>query len=207
MSFLTLCRDDCGWLATNQRVFSVDEISDLKSVTHASEQLSTRITAREAADAAAIEQGRAKGFEIGKTAALEAGRIETAAHLLQLTNQHQQETQRLQESAAMLAVEIVRRIAGDVAPVDWMIAQARTASAELVDTSSVILKVHSGRAQDVRDKCRAAEHMMFSQVVGVEDVPVGFCQLETPAGCVDIDLDTQLERIGELLNSPSSAVS
>lgn len=207
MSFLTLFKSDCGWLATDQRVFSADEISDLYSAVDASEQLSKQIDNRKEADEAAFEQGRIEGFKVGEKTAIDAGRIETAARLLRLTQEQQQVRQHLRESAAPLAIEIVRRIAGEIEPVDWMIAQARTAAAELVDMPDVTLKVHVSRVQGVRHQLQVQDQMIVKSVCGVDDVPLDFCQLETPAGNIDVDLETQLQRIGELLASPSLAGS
>ena len=205
MSFLTLFKSDCGWLATDQRVFSADEISNLNSAVDASEELSKQIDIRKEADRAAFEQGRAEGFKVGEKTAIEAGRVETAAQLLRLTQEHRQVAQHLQESAVLLAIEIVKRIAGELEPVDWMIAQARTAVAELVDVPDVTLKVHVSRLQGVRDKLQAQDQTIVKKVCGVDDVHLDFCQLETPAGNIDVDLETQLQRISELLASPSLA--
>ena len=205
MSFLSLFKSDCGWLATDQRVFAADQISDLYSVVDASERLSKQIGNRREADEAAFEQGRLEGFRVGEKTALDAGRMETAAHLLRLTQQQQQEKQSLRESAAPLAIEIVRRIAGEREPVDWMVALARTAAAELVDVSEVTLKVHASHVLGVRHQLQQQDQTIIISVCGVDDVPLDFCQLETPAGNIDVDFETQLQRIGELLASPSLA--
>ncbi len=203
MSFVTLFKSECGWLATDQRVFPAEQISDVYSAVEASEQLSELIANRKSADGAAFEQGRVEGFKVGEETAMDAGRIETASHLLRLTQEQRQITQSLQESAATLAIEIVRRIAGECDPLDWMISQARTAAAELVDVPAVTLKVHASRVQGIKQQLQAQEQTIIKSVSGVDDVPLDFCQLETPAGNIDVDLETQLQRIGELLASPS----
>ncbi len=207
MSFLTLFKGDSGWLATDQRVFSTDEVGELYSAIEASEQLSKLVSKRTEADKIAFEQGRVEGFKAGEKTAMDAGKTRTAAQLLRLTQEQQQATQSLRDSTVPLAVEIVRRIAGDIEPAKWLTEQAGIAAAELVDAGDVTLKVHISQVEGVEHMLQAQGQTIIKNVCGVDDVLPGFCQLETPVGNIDVDLDIQLERIGELLASPALAGS
>lgn len=198
MTLIALFADERGWLASGRRVYAPDEVDALDDAIEMTAALSARLAAREREDREAREAGFAAGREEGCAAALAEGRARTADALLSLERAAAAERRRLRETAASLALEIVRGIAADVAPGDWLAAQARAAAEDLVDERGATLRVRPERVADVAARLAARDESGL-RVVGDDALADGGCRLETAAGHVDVDLETQLARLAERL--------
>jgi len=199
MSFISFFGDDRGFLASDQRVFGAEEVSLLHSVIEQSSELSHRLatqsTELQLALEAARDEGRANGLAEGREAA--AG--ELSQKLLELHTRNTQLSEQLKGECAELAVEIVRKIAGQIAPTDWLLAQAVQASEELVDRPEIALRVHVEQQEAIKARCESLSISRFASVIGDADVTEQTCILETHAGRVEVDLETQLAQVLDML--------
>lgn len=198
MTLLALFADERGWLASERRVYGPDEVDALDDAIEMTAALSARLATREREVREACQAGFAAGQEEGRAAGLAEGRARTAEALLALERAAAAERRRLRETAASLALEIVRGVAADVAPADWLAAQARAAAGDLVDERGATLRVRPERATDVAARLAARGEPRL-RVLADDSLPDGGCRLETAAGHVDVDLETQLARLAERL--------
>ena len=199
MTFLTLFSDEQSWLATDQRVFNSAELTAVTDVVEKAQQLSAQIVANAEQAAQAVREGAESGYLEGQhRAALEA-KTQSAATLLQLHEQFDHELAQQRQACASLAIDIVKKIAANVAPEDWLHAQAMQAAAELIDQPSIVIRVNTSRVDSVRALCKAEGKIRFDDVIGDGTVGIDACVLETSLGKIDVDLDTQLTQIRHLL--------
>lgn len=199
MSLLTLFTRNTGWVTTDQRIFDPESIGATLSVIEQAEQLTQLVADQEATVAQAERAGYEAGWAKGVDEAREAGRQASAAALITLEQRYASEETRLLESASSLALEIVRRIAAEVAPAEWLLALASTAAAELAEPTRIVLRVHPSQVDAVRRLWLGKGESPLRDVLGDDSLTQDACRLETPRGSVDVDLSTQLQQIEQLL--------
>ncbi len=204
MSLVTLLDREGGWLATDQRVFASDTVEGTLGCLKLGDRLSTLIERRQAVIEEAREEARREGFEAGFAQGAEEARVmgsqATAETLSTLERDYAVTEERFRRQVSQLALDVVRKVAGAIAPADWLHAQASTAAADLLDTSRLVLRVHTSQVDAVRAVWRAAPDSLISDVQGDDTVHDDACIVETPRGSIDVDLATQLQRIGQLLD-------
>ena len=207
MTFISLFSDKHGFAATDQRVFKAEELQPLLQITDLVSQLTERLAAQrtieEKACSDAMQQGHAKGIENGQAEA----RLQFAESLKVLHDNQRIALQEMQDNCAELAVEIVRKIAGQVKSDEWLLAQARQAALTLIDQPTVKLRVHSGQAEAIKarlDNLEISSREIIDQVIGDDAVPEDACILETGHGQVQVDLDTQLSSVLALFTTDES---
>ncbi|ASJ70504.1 FliH/SctL family protein [Granulosicoccus antarcticus] len=195
MTFISLFSDERGFLITDQRVFAADELQPLLSVTEQAQQFCQRLAAQatqeEQARINAIERGREEGLAIAQ----EQARLELAETLRLLHEEYQRQLLAVQASAAILAVDIVRKVAGQVNSTEWLLAQAQRAVEDIVDQPSVTLRVHSSQAAALKERLEVLALSGINQVIADDMLPENGCVLETAQGQIDIDLETQLNSV------------
>ena len=199
MSLVTLFSNEHGFLATDQLVYSAQELSQLQAAGDLASQLYTSIAAQNKRTEQARKEGYQAGFELGQRQAQVEAKQQLQQTILQLNADYQRDCADQQKACVSLAVDIVRKIAGNVADADWLYAEASTAAAELVDQTGLTLRVHSSRYADVRNKL--SENDSFERVVADENLQPDACCIDTRYGTVDVDLETQLEQVKRLLLS------
>lgn len=203
MSLVSLFSDERGFLGTDQLVFSADQIQRLREAADMASELSAAIDDQNQINETAQSTGFNAGFELGKRQALAEHTEELQQTLVELHLAHQRNIAEQQAACATLAVDIVRKIAGQVAPADWLYAEATTAAAELTEQSGLVLRVHSSQLAQVSE--RAMGSHIFDRIVADETVEPDGCSIETRYGKIDVDLDTQIDRVIALLSSGDSA--
>jgi len=199
VSFLTLYSDDHTWLATDQRVYAADEIKQVSTAAEQAEALTELVAIKQWLCVEAAEEAKAAGYEAGQQQAQQEMQEKLATALTELHAQHEKEVQQLRDTCASLGIDIVRKIAANVAPANWLYALATQAATELVEQPSVVLRVHPTQLASVQELYNNATQTRFNDVVADETLAEDGCVLETPLGTVDIDLDTQLATIHHLL--------
>lgn len=199
MSFVSFLGDERGFLASDQRVFAAPEIPLLHSVIEQSSELSQKLATQAETLLKAHTEAQSEGQASGNAEGRAEASNELAERLVELHTRHTQLTERLQDDCAELAVEIVRKIAGQIATPEWLLAQAVQAAEELVDRPEITLRVHVDQQATIETLCESRSVLRFANVVGDVDVPEQACILETIAGRVEVDLDTQLNRVLDML--------
>jgi len=199
MTFVSLFDNSHGFLASDQRVYGATELSSLSTVLEQAEKLGIQLADQtqlldEARDAAQVE-GHTEGVARGEADA----KAQFALKLAELHAQYQQDISTLQDNCAQMAVDIVRRIAGQIATDEWLYKQATSAAEEMIDQPAMTLRVHADQVDAVQTRCDAQVTALFAKVVGDEGAAPLSCVLETVSGRIEVDLDTQLENILQLL--------
>ena len=101
----------------------------------------------------------------------------------------------LRGTCAELAVDIVRKIAGNIDSARWLLAQAQQAAEQVHDEPTIKLRVHSSQLESVQALLNQAEQSRIHSVIADESVLEQTCLLDTGHGQIDIALETQLEAV------------
>ena len=200
MNWLAVYRSDRASVALRQAVLSKDDVVACESAVAMLQHLEARQQAQELAHAQALEAARQAGFEQGRTEAMALVQGPLMAQWAQVATQARSDLCQLREAAVNLSVQIVQRMASELAPEDVLLALARQAVAEQglgQARAAVVLHVHPDWADLL---CAHIEVAPLSDVVQVEVRPDPACALmdlviETPLGQILAGLQAQLGRI------------
>jgi len=184
-------------IASGKRVFSAEETGALLSLADSADRLQATVQSEEdrivQAENVACERGREEGLAQGRQIAT----TELAKTNLTLVDQANAELAQVREEVLSLALQVVRKIADGVAPDDMIYSLATAAAQECLPSRSIVLKVHPDSVDGV--KKRLAQFQATSDtshpvhnIVADEELDADACVLETDAGQVCADLDTQL---------------
>jgi len=184
-------------IASGKRVFSAEETGALLSLADSANRLEESVKSEDSrikqAEQDACERGREEGLAQGRQIAT----AELAKTSLSLVDQANDELGQVRKEVLSLALQVVRKIADGVATEDMLFALANTAAQECLPSKSVVLKVHPDSVDGVKQRLSDQQatsdtnHPIHS-VVADEDLDQKACVLETDAGQVCADIDTQL---------------
>jgi flagellar biosynthesis/type III secretory pathway protein FliH len=144
----------------------------------------------------ARDAGYAEGFAAGRAAARE--QLAQAQLELEFAAQRDRSILRRQTEAsvATLALEVVRKLAGEIDAGELVAALARQAVRQLLDDEPVTLLVHPGMAERVRAQADGQD--AHGPAVAVQEDPTLApldCRLVTRSGTTLAGLDVQLRRL------------
>ncbi|RVT93281.1 FliH/SctL family protein [Sphingomonas crocodyli] len=142
----------------------------------------------EAARFTAREEGKAEGLAEGRATAEEEGRAE----LFRLAMRDGEERRKRQSEIASIALEVVRRIAGDIGDPAFVAGLAERAAAALAPETAATIRVPPAAFDAVT--ARVAHH----NAISVEADPTlegTDCVVETALGRTLAGLDTQIAQI------------
>lgn len=197
MSLLTLHTPSGTLLASDRLVYAPDEVADLLRAGDLVAQLDQLVVSEQerldSAQQRVEATARADGYEHGLRSAKDA----TAAKLLELEAARQRDVAELRSRTTALALEIVRRVAGDVAPADWLAAQACRAAEDLMDQAPLNLRVHPDHAVGVRERL-ALSAPLFVDVLADDTLDPADCIIDSRVGSVDASLESQLQCLASL---------
>ncbi|MEW6704695.1 MAG: FliH/SctL family protein [Pseudomonadota bacterium] len=206
MGYIALFASQEASVATRQRVFAPEELQQLQQAQALVQALQRQRELAEARQAAAADKARREGYAAGHAAAESAVRRQLAHTQMELASRAQREREALRRqteaTVAMLALEIVRKLAGELDAAELVAALARTAVQQLIEDEPVTLVVHPKVARRVRERCQAAAkgEARWPVVAIEEDATLKpfDCRLVTRAGTTLAGLDAQLRRIEAL---------
>ena len=147
----------------------------------------------------ACEEARARGHAQGLQQGLHAARDEIAATLTQLTTDAQQDRERLRTQVGALALHVARKLIGELAADERLLALAETAARDALPGASLTLVVHPDRADAVR--ARLARRDASADAGPALDLradptcALDACRIDTELGRIDASLDAQLARL------------
>lgn len=198
MSFLLWQRAGERRIASPRLVMRAAEVPLLAQAQALRDALEGQHAEGEARIAAAAEAAREAGQSFGLEQGRQQAQQELAACVALLTQQAAQERERLRHEVGALALQVVRKLAGHIAPDELLFALADTAAREALPAPPVALVVHPDRVDAVRERMAhvAPEAGALQvEVRGDAAAAPGTCRLETPYGSVDASLDAQLARL------------
>lgn len=209
MTLITLIHSDEVTLASDQRVFSAEETGALRSVVETATAISSVLRDTETQLKKAENEARTAGYQAGLAEGRQAAAAEHTEELLKLATKAQKDHLLQQQQAVTLAMQIVRKIAADLAPEQTLLALASSAARECSDVHRVVLKVHPERLTAVEQALDEVQHrqhdaVVITDVVADPSLALEGCTIETPLGSIVADLDTQLEVLKRNLSSTSA---
>lgn len=154
-----------------------------------------------------VEARRESAWDEGWQSGMAEGRRQAADESAQcmagLVRAAQVEHDNFRRDLAALALCVARRLLGQLADEQQLVALATTAAAELAPSSRWMLRVHPAREVAVRARVAT---------LGLQDCEVGSdsacdwdaCCIETAFGRIDASLDTQLKRLAQAWGLPTS---
>ena len=203
MSLFSLFSDNHGFLATDQLVYTTDQLQDLQNANAMATNLAAALADQNRINETAKSDGFSAGYEKGKQRAKEECRQAMEQATIELHKVYQSDVLAQREACATLAVDIVRKIAGQVAPADWLFAEASTAAGELIDQTGLTLRVHANHFESVSK--RVAGDKLFDRVVADETIASDACRIDTCYGTIEVDLETQIDRVLSLFAKGTSS--
>lgn len=141
---------------------------------------------------AAREAARAEGYAIGHEEGLAAAETERQAELFRIALRDSELQRERQKDIARLALEVVRRIAGELDQGAMVAGLAERAAAQLAPDSVAIVRVAPEAVEAVRARLegRAGLNVEADAQLDAKD-----CVIETALGRTHAGLDTQLAQI------------
>jgi type III secretion protein L len=198
MSFMWWQRGGDARIASDRLVLRAAEVPLLQHALALRDTLERRRDEQVQAITDAIADGRAEGLAAGLAEGRRAAAQEVAETLQRLATESQAERERLRADTAALALQVVRKLLGQFADDELLLALAATAAAELLPGTPPALVLHPQQADAVRARLAAAGEGTAPFTVR-EDASCALdtCRLETEHGSVDVSLDVQLARLAE----------
>lgn len=204
MTLLTLHSGERALVASERLVYAPDEIAPFERVQEAAVALDALLAGeRERIDAAA-SKAESRGRDIGEARGEQLAAERLAERLIAFRHELDAVTSRQRDDIIEIALEVVRRIAGEVGPEPWLAALARRASEELAGAEPTGLRVHPERVEGVRAEL-GGRH--FDEVVGDDTLGRDECWIESPCGRVDLSLETQLQQVLALADTGTAGES
>ena len=197
MTLLSLFNSDRGFVTTDRLVYSREDIAHLQSGAELAEHLQAVL----AGESERVAQAESDAREAAQVVGLQQGKADASAEaseqLLRHDRARRDDVEQLRLQTSALALEIVRRIAGEVAPAQWLAAQAARASEDLLEHAPLTLRVHPDHVLPVKEEL-GNRAQVFDDVVADDALAQDACTIESRVGRVDASLETQLERLAQL---------
>jgi type III secretion protein L len=198
MSFLLWHRDRNIALGSARLVLRASEVPLFADAQKLRDQLEKLTDEQAQHVAAAAEEARVKGYVEGREQGAIDARDEVAATLVELNTTATREREQLRGEIAGLALQVVRKLLGQL-PADGVLAAlAETATREMLPTQTLTLFVHPDQCDAVRARLSAAAATPDAprfDVLSDPDRASDTCRIETEHGSIDASLDAQLSRL------------
>lgn len=199
MSLLTLFSSADGWLGSDQRVFAADEAAQAMSAVEQVQNLSSALESQRKNVAQVIGEGYRKGYQEGRQQAESRIQDKLAQALLEQQAQFETHLQEQQAQLVELSLEVTRKIAGNVGPEGWLLAQARHAAESLCESSDITLVVHPSILETISQRLAEQSDSPFSTIEGDPDLALDASIIESATGRVKLSSETQLRSVRDLL--------
>ena len=152
MSFVALLNSNELSLSTDQLVLSPKEVSSLSNAAEAADHLTILLKEYEQKVLVSKNKGYSEGLKEGKEHGLLEARKKLADQLTAMTDHYQLEQQKMKASVVNLAIQVVRRVAGEVGAPDVVAGIAQKAADELISDDFLILQVHPSAVEKVKEQ-------------------------------------------------------
>jgi len=202
MTFIALLHDPVITLATDQLVLRADEVQPVRDAVQLAERVTQHLEETEEQLNLARQRAHDEGYAAGKAAGLQAGREEIAGELTTLMAAAYQQRLALQGSVARLAIQVVRKVAGEIGATEIVAGLAQTAAGELASGTSLRLWVHPTVVESVRARLNSATeaNALHVEIRADETLDPFDCTLSTDCGETVAGLDDQLKRLEMVLS-------
>lgn len=145
--------------------------------------------------AAAREAGRAEGYASGREEGLAAAESERQAELFRIARRDGELQRERQKDIARLALEVVRRIAGELDTGIMVAGLAERAAAQLAPDAVAVVRVAPASAEAVRARLEGRTWLSVEADPALDGQD---CVIETALGRTHAGLETQLAQIDRM---------
>jgi len=192
MSFLVLHADRLATALTDDPLVPAADVGRVQDALALFAEAGDLRQGAEEAIQAARAAAHAEGFAAGHEQGLVAAETERQAELFRIALRDSELQRERQKDIARLALEVVRRIAGELDDGVMVAGLAERAAAQLAPDSVAVVRVAPAAAEVVRArlKARAGLSVEADPLLGDQD-----CVIETALGRTHAGLDTQLAQI------------
>jgi len=197
MSYIVLHADRLATALADDSVVPADELRVLNgAIALFGEASALRAEIGKQAEAARAE-AHAAGHAAGRAEGLEAAAAEVRAELFRLAMRDGEERRARQKEVAALALEVVRRIAGEVGADAFVAGLAERATAALAPDTVATVRVAPAQAEAVAARLaqRPGLTVEADATLAADD-----CVVETALGHAHAGLETQLAQIEAVWN-------
>lgn len=200
MSFLLWQRGGAAGIASSRRVLRAAEVPLFADANQLRDVFEKLHDGQADAVAEAAEQARLQGYARGLEEGRRSARDELADKLAALAQNAERERAQARSEMAVLALQVVRKLMGEFADAECLIALAATAAQDLVPAQTLTLLVHPELCETVRARLAAANAgdgrpLPNFEVRADADCARADCRIETEHGSVDVSLESQLQRL------------
>ena len=203
MSMLSVFNKNGTTLATDQLVYTPDEIGSLDTLLEKIALLDKKLAQADAdiaeAKANAMAHAEQQGFKKGRAIA----RRKISVALLSSQREISKQRKQMHETSVQLALEIVRRIGLNYSTPDTLLSLAMTSARELAPNETASLCVHPDIVESVQErvsKVPSEELKWLVNVVGDDSLDSQDCFLKTAHGSLFVGLESQLRVIERSLH-------
>jgi len=202
MSFLLWQRESGVAIASARLVLRAGEVPALRDANQLRDELDSLRRDQQARVQAACHAAHAEGLAAGLQEGRSQARDEIAATLAALaTTAAQHESQRRADVAA-LALQVARKLLGELDAAERLAALAREAAREMLPAPRLTVRVHPQRCDAVRAQlqrmaARDAGSMVTFEVLADDGCLPDDCRIDTELGSADATLDQQLARLAQ----------
>ena len=197
MSFLAIHRSAATHLATDQPWLAPDEWSACQSAADLLNRLQQMHASQSQCLAAAVAEGRRAGFAAGRDEALRSTSATLLAAWQRASDAAALDAHAVREAIVALSVQVVQRIAADLAAADVVTALARRASEELLPEQAAVIRVHPELAHAVRERLVDSPHLEVREDPALSALD---CVFDTPTGQLLAGLQAQLAQVAQSLS-------
>ena len=199
MSFVLWQRGGDTGIASSRLVMRAAEVPLLSDAATLRDRLQALHDGETERVDAACEEARSRGHAQGLEQGVHAARDEIAALLTQLNSAAHLERDRLRTQVGALALHVARKLIGDLAADERLLALAETAARDALPGASLTLVVHPDQADAVRARLArrdaSADGTPSLELRSDPTCAVDACRIDTELGSVDASLDAQLARL------------
>jgi type III secretion system HrpE/YscL family protein len=199
MNFVVWHRSGSAGIAASRRVLRAAEVPLFAEAQQLRDALEKLRDEQAQVVAAAADEARAAGYAQGLEEGRRAARDEVAERLAEIALAGEHERAQLRGEIAVLALQVARKLLGEFADAERLVALAATAAQDLLPAQTLTLAVHPDRAEATRGCLAAAtasgRPLPRFEVRADPDCAPGDCRIETEHGRIDASLDAQLQRL------------
>jgi flagellar biosynthesis/type III secretory pathway protein FliH len=192
MTFLVLHADTMATALADDPVVPAASVPHLTDALALLNEAARMRNDTSAAIEAAIAQGHAEGLEAGRSEGRASAETEGRAELFRLAIRDGEERRARQVQLGRLALEIVRRIAGEIGSEAMIAGIAERAAAQLAPDTAAVVRVPPSAVAAVRQRLAGRASIAVEADV---NLAADDCVVETAIGRTHAGLDTQLQQI------------
>ena len=198
MTFVALVCDSSVNLSSDELVLGAKHVLALDSAVDVGRYLTQLLEQSGQEISEAKQRAFDEGHSAGKAAGLLAARDDMAAELTAMALDAHHQRIALQGSVARLAIQVVRKLAGEIGASEMVAGLAQTAASDLLPGASLTLWVHPSLVDVVRARLSATQSAhpdksLHVEICADDTLDLFDCTLDTACGTIIAGLDAQLK--------------